>query len=102
MEAHVLGQLVDRHAAALVLYARQFCRAPEDVVQEAFLRLAGQRAAPEQPVAWLYRAVRNGALDAARAARRRHRHEGAAARGQAGWFVPAEGAAIDGEVATRA
>jgi DNA-directed RNA polymerase specialized sigma24 family protein len=32
-----LAALVDRHAARLVLYARQICSDPEDVVQDAFL-----------------------------------------------------------------
>ena len=56
----LLGQLWDRHAAALELYARQWCRTPDDVVQQAFAQLATQRAVPEQVVAWLYRVVRNG------------------------------------------
>jgi len=37
MDPTFLGRLIDRHAAALVLYARQWCAAPEDVVQDAFL-----------------------------------------------------------------
>ena len=51
--------------------ARQWCAEPEDVVQEAFLKLAGQSKEPDDVVAWLYRVVRNGALDAAKLARRR-------------------------------
>jgi RNA polymerase sigma-70 factor (ECF subfamily) len=95
-----LGRLVDDHAAALALYARQWCAAAEDVVQEAFVKLAAQRRRPDQVAAWLYRVVRNGALSAARAERRRRRHESAAAL--PGWFVPAEGAALDGAAATAA
>jgi len=68
-----LGRLVDEHAAALVLYARQWCAAPEDVVQEAFVKLASQRREPDNLLGWLYRVVRNGALAAARAERRRRR-----------------------------
>src|SRR5262245_26828267 len=102
MEPHSLGQLVERHAAALVLYARQWCRAPEDVVQDAFVKLAGLRSPPRQVVAWLYRVVRNGALDAGRAQRRREKHESEAAGRQPAWFVPAEGAVLDAQVATRA
>src|SRR5436190_12102211 len=83
-----LARLVDDHAAALTLYARQWCAAPEDVVQEAFIKLAAQRTPPDQPAAWLYRVVRNGALTAARAAKRRRRYEGAVATNAAGWFVP--------------
>jgi RNA polymerase sigma-70 factor (ECF subfamily) len=102
MDAQVLGQLIDNHSAALALYARQWCRAPEDVVQEAFLKLAAQRRPPECPVAWLYQVVRNGALSAARAERRRRQHESTAAARAEPWFVPALGAALDGEAARQA
>jgi RNA polymerase sigma-70 factor (ECF subfamily) len=99
MDAQLLGKLIDRHAAALVLYARQWCRAPEDVVQEAFVKLAAQGRPPDSIVAWLYRVVRNGAISAARAERRRRHHEGSAAARAVVWFVPAEGVALDGEKA---
>jgi hypothetical protein len=80
------ARLIDAHAAALVQYARQWCGAPEDVVQEAFVKLVRQRRPPEDAVAWLYRVVRNGALDAAKMARRRQRRESAAAK-PVHWFV---------------
>ena len=35
MGPELLAQLVSQHATALVLYAGQWCDAPEDVVQEA-------------------------------------------------------------------
>jgi RNA polymerase sigma factor (sigma-70 family) len=101
MGPELLGRLVDEHAAALVLYARQWCAAPEDVVQEAFVKLAAQRLPPDSAAAWLYRVVRNGALSAARAARRRRRHESAAARAPA-WFLPSEAAGLDAEAAAAA
>lgn len=53
-------------------------RRAEVVVQDAFLKLAGQRALPDNPAAWLFRVVRNGAIDAGQAARRRKRYETAA------------------------
>jgi RNA polymerase sigma-70 factor (ECF subfamily) len=102
MGPDVLGRLVDEHAAALTLYARQWCSAPEDVVQEAFLKLVTQRPPPEQPVAWLYKVVRNAALSAARSSRRRQRHESEAAAHGPAWFVPTEGAGLDAETATAA
>ena len=58
----LLGRLLDRHAAALELYARQLCDVPEDVVQEALIELAGQPRLPDNAAAWLYRVVRNKAL----------------------------------------
>jgi len=97
-----LARLVDEHAAALALYARQWCDAPEDVVQEAFLKLASQRTPPDSPAAWLYRVVRNGALTAARAAKRRRHYEGAAAARASGWFLPSDFAGLDAEAATAA
>jgi hypothetical protein len=42
-----LSRLVDDFAAALVLYARQWCASAEDVVQEAFVKLASQRPPPD-------------------------------------------------------
>ena len=85
MTARQLADLIDAHAAALVLFARQWCTAPEDVVQTSFCKLAAQSTAPDDPVAWLYRVVRNAALDAGKAERRRQRREAAAAR-PVRWF----------------
>src|SRR5262249_43061407 len=75
MDPTILGQLVDEHAAALELYARQWCAAPEDVVQDAFVKLASQRREPETVVSWLFRVVRNRAISDWRAAQRRKKHE---------------------------
>jgi len=95
------AQLMDAHAAPLVLYARQWCDAPEDAVQDAFLKLVRQRRPPEDVVAWLYRVVRNGALDAAKVARRRRGRESAAAR-PVRWFVEPEVDGLDAETAVAA
>jgi RNA polymerase sigma factor (sigma-70 family) len=86
MTARQLADLIDAHGAALVLFARQWCAAPEDVVQDAFLRLAAGSSWPDDPVAWVYRAVRNRALDAGKADRRRLRREAAVAR-PVRWFA---------------
>src|SRR5687768_10252185 len=98
MDATLLAAVVERHAAALTLYARQWTAAPEDVVQEAFVKLA-LRAEPPQPVApWLFRVVRNAALSTARSERRRKRHESEAARKES-WFVAPEGSVLDAAAA---
>jgi RNA polymerase sigma factor (sigma-70 family) len=76
----LLGQLIDRHAAALELYAAGWCDCPEDVLQEVLIELAARQSVPEQIVSWLYRAVRNRAINAHRANCRRRRHEDEAAR----------------------
>ena len=88
MDNDLLGYLIDRHAAALELFARQWCDSAEDVVQEAFVKLVGQDPTPDQPVAWLFRAVRNGAVNAGIASRRRRRHEAEAAAHSPTWFHP--------------
>ncbi len=87
MDPTLLGRLIDQHAAALILYARQWCAAPEDVVQDAFLKLVAQTRIPEQVVPWLFRVVRNRAISVARSERRRQRHEAVAAARAAPWFV---------------
>ncbi len=102
MSPEELGQLVDEHAGALVLYARQFCAVPEDVVQEAFVKLVTHKSRPEQVVPWLYRVVRNAAVSANRAARRRRQHETARAALSCPWFEAAEPSALDVEAVTLA
>jgi RNA polymerase sigma factor (sigma-70 family) len=96
----LLERLAKEHAAALVLYARQWCDAPEDVVQEAFLKLVVQKTPPDQPVPWLYRVVRNAALMASRAERRRRHHELIAAARAPVWFVNADLAGMDAAATT--
>jgi RNA polymerase sigma factor (sigma-70 family) len=96
-----VARLIDTHSAPLVLYARQWCDAPEDVVQDAFIKLVRQRRSPEDAIAWLYRVVRNGALDQAKMARRRLQRESAAAR-RVPWFVEPEVDGLDAETAVAA
>lgn len=96
-----VAQLVDQHAAALVLCARQWCREPEDVVQEAFFKLVRQGQPPHDAVAWLYRVVRNGAIDAGKTAQRRRRRESTVARSER-WFVEDEIDGLDAEIAVAA
>src|SRR5262249_23846787 len=86
MTPHEFARLVDVHGPALIMYARQWSAAPEDVVQDAFLKLVALRQQPEEVVAWLYRVVRNRAIDASKMARRRQRRESAVARPEC-WFI---------------
>jgi RNA polymerase sigma factor (sigma-70 family) len=94
-----LGRLYRQHAPALRLFARQW-GAAEDVVQEAFLKLARQAPPPEQPLPWLYRVVRNGALADRRGAARRRQREARAGTAEA-WFARVDDR-LDAEQATRA
>jgi len=71
----LLGRMLDEHGGALALYAAQWTENADDCVQEALIELAGQSRAPANPVAWLYRVVRNRAISEFRSARRRERRE---------------------------
>jgi RNA polymerase sigma factor (sigma-70 family) len=98
----LLGRLFGRRAAALELFARQWCDCPEDVVQESLIELAGQSRMPDDPAAWLYRVVRNKAISASRSSQRRRRHESAAVGGRAAMFDRSPADRIDAEVAASA
>ena len=100
MTPRQLADLIAAHGPALVLFARQRCDGPEDVIQEAFVKLASARP-PDDPVAWLYKVVRNAALDAAKAARRRVRREQSVARPDR-WFAEAEVDGLDAGAAVAA
>ena len=61
----------------------QWCLNADDVVQQALIELAGIGTVPENPIAWLFTAVRRRAISRVRGDRRRQRHEAAAAQR---WF----------------
>ncbi|HUO08171.1 MAG TPA: RNA polymerase sigma factor [Phycisphaerae bacterium] len=84
-----LADWFDAHAAHLVLYARQWVAAPtaEDLVQEVFLKLAAQPAAPQNVKAWLLVSLRHAALDALKTARRRHQRDQRAGEQRSHLFV---------------
>jgi RNA polymerase sigma factor (sigma-70 family) len=90
----------DSYSAGLVLYARQMAADgfAEDVVQDAFVKLAAQREVPVNVRAWLIVTVRNVAFDSRKLAKRRQVRalEVGRARmlerraGSEGWLEPAE------------
>ena len=100
MSPHDFARLLDAHGPPLILYARQWCDAPEDVVQDAFLKLVALRTPPREVAAWLYRVVRNGAIDVSRTARRRQQREAQARPTR--WFVEPEVDGLDAEAAVAA
>jgi RNA polymerase sigma-70 factor, ECF subfamily len=66
------------HGPRLLAFACQWvdCQADaEDVFQEAFVRFWQSRDSAREPLLYLYRCVRNVAIDRARSQERRHRHE---------------------------
>lgn len=96
MTHNELGASFSAWGPALVLFARQYCLSPEDVVQQAFLALLRQKNPPRDTRAWLYRAVRNAALDASKSERRRKQREQHASD-TGDWFRTIEIEGITGE-----
>lgn len=95
-----LGKLFDAHAPALVLYARQWCDGPEDVVQDAFVKLAAQRIPPDRVLPWLFRVVRNAAINSRRDQRNRRKREARSSGDASSWFTTDDDR-IDAQHATR-
>lgn len=97
-----ITRLWEEQSAALVLYAQQWCDTPEDIVQEAFLLLVRQTNAPHNPTGWIYRVVRNRAMNSSRSSRRKSRREAVFAGGGQSWFEPMVGDRLDAETASAA
>lgn len=99
LEPTVLGRLYRQHAPGLLLYARQWGPQGDDLVQDAFLRLARQAPPPERPLPWLYAVVRNEGLAAQRSAARRRQREQRASVPEV-WFQTVADR-LEGDEATR-
>jgi len=74
MHSSHIQELFASLSSALMLYARQWCKTPEDAVQEAFIDLANCPREPVSPKAWLYTTTRRKALNIARAESRHRNH----------------------------
>ncbi len=90
MDTQALQRLIDAHGAALTLYARQWCRCPDDAVQEALVELIRQTEVPRDIPAWLYTVVRRRAMNLGRAETRRKNHQRQAGSQRKPWFLPPE------------
>jgi RNA polymerase sigma-70 factor, ECF subfamily len=99
-----VGEWFEIEARPMTLYARQWLDLDqaEDVVQEAFVRLMQQSAAPAHIKGWLYRAVRNLALNRLRSQGRRQCREEMAAEDRPPWFELDPGVALDARQAEAA
>ena len=90
MQPRQLQDLFEELSGPLVLYARTWCDAPDDAVQEAFIDLANATITPDSPKAWLYKTTRRKAHNIARAEGRRRRYHALATRAASGevdaWF----------------
>lgn len=80
VSADWLSGVLDRHAAALELFAAQWSDSPEDCVQDAVIELTRLDACPNNVAAWLFHVVRMRAINSCRSQSRRKRHETNAAR----------------------
>lgn len=78
--AEWLSGVLDRHAAALELFASQWSDTPEDCVQEAIIALTRLPSCPDNVAAWLFHVARTRAINSCRSQTRRRRHEAMAAR----------------------
>ena len=80
-----------------MLYARQWCNAPEDALQEALIDLARLDPAPANPAAWLFTTVRRKAINLSRSENRRQKHQQQASEDKPAWFELDPGAGIQSE-----
>jgi RNA polymerase sigma factor (sigma-70 family) len=96
-----LVRMAVERSAALALYARQWLDAAsaDDVVQEALVALLSERRPPDDPVAWMFRAVRNAAIDHARSSARRKKREESGAQDRREWFETRPESNLDAELA---
>jgi RNA polymerase sigma-70 factor (ECF subfamily) len=99
-----LARGFDAHAPSLVLFARQWLNraAAEDVVQDAFVSLMGQRTPPDNLKAWLFTAVRNAAISCARSHSRRIVRETRQVERRPDWFESKAEDLIDASAAQAA
>lgn len=83
-------ELLRRHGAALLLFARQWSTSradAEDAVQGGFVRFWETRGRARDEVAYLYACVRSAAMDIGRGQRRRERRQQAVARDEESAFT---------------
>lgn len=102
--ARDLARWFEAHSGPLALYARQWLdgHAALDLVQEAFLKLLSQRRGPQDVRAWLFRTVRNAALNELRRRRTGANHAQHAASNRPQWFQPHLDDALDAQAAQEA
>lgn len=75
MNAERLSELLNAHANSLCLYASRWTNMPEDCVQEAFIALSAQQEEPKDIASWLFRVVKNKAINTSRGETRRKNRE---------------------------
>ena len=99
-----LSRWFDEFRASLSLYAQHWLEPAlaEDAVQGVFVGLMKEESEPKNVKAWLFRAVRNAAIDQFRSRDRRQVHEAHSAGDRAAWFEPSTDDRIDAAAAQTA
>lgn len=97
MDRQRITELAKRHGAALVLYARQWCRDPDDAFQEALMDMMQLRRPPNDPAGWLFTTVKRKAMNHARSEARRQKYTDAFASEQDAWFVTQPNSSLEVE-----
>ena len=83
-----LAAFIKTQLPGLLLFARQWPHdSPEDIVQEAFMRLLEQSEPPENVTAWLFTVVRNLSNNHIRSEKRRKNREIRKTSSVSSWFV---------------
>jgi len=94
MNSKLLEKLILANHRSLELFAAQWTAVPEDCVQEAFLKLHRTTESIDNPRAWLFRVVRNLAIDAGRSEASRKRREQLVGQSKS-WFVEQQESPFD-------
>ncbi|MDA7915981.1 sigma-70 family RNA polymerase sigma factor [Verrucomicrobia bacterium] len=96
-----ISEWFEAHSKAMVLFASQFVdRAEaEDVIQDVFIRMQSHANIPRDVKAWLYRSVKNAALNRIRSRDRRKVRETTAHEESTTWFDARPEDVIDAEQA---
>lgn len=96
MTPQQLEQLILAHRRSLELFAAQWATSPEDCVQEAFLKLFRSKQAIGNPRSWLFRVVKNLAIDQGRSETQRRKREQSAGS-QRTLFTTSESPRLDSD-----
>lgn len=91
----IIREILEVHAPALQLFARQWCECPEDCIQDVVIKISKMESVPENWLPWLYRVVKNEAISLRRKSSRRQKHEQNAGRERQVWFCTTEEGEFD-------
>lgn len=95
MLSSILREILEIHAPALQLFARQWCDNPEDCIQEMVIKLSRLDKLPEYWLPWVYRVVKNEAISQRRKSNRRTKHEHQAGSSRDVWFCTVDKGEFD-------